>query len=182
MLHEILLSLSGYQSDFFEKVSKGESPDHGVHSFTSQPERAMLQSLAHIAELHVAIKQAAARIANNHQSIVCRSIASATADTHLSAFRKKIIEVEASILQRDAAFVGGYNIVPLSTIVGEFSPWARRLEWLSRLLSFAEDERGDTLGRAYCTSKAMLDFLESESRTGYSDLEEIALSLLIAGE
>lgn len=182
MLHEILLSLSGYQSDFFQRVNNEESRDVGVHNFTSEPERAMLQTLAHIAELHVTIKQAAARLASSHPSIVCRCIASATADTHLGDFRKKIVEVEASVLLRDSAFVGGYGIVPLSTIVGEFAPWTRRLEWLTRLMHFAERQRDDRHKRSYCTSNVMLSFLESETRTGYRDLEKMAVNLLVAGE
>lgn len=182
MLHEILLSLSGYQSEFFEKVRSGDQQDHGVHSFTSEPERAMLETLAHIAQLHLTIKQAAARVANSHASVVCRSIASAIADIHLSAFCKKVIEVEASILQRDSGFVGGYGIVPLSTIVGEFAPWTRRLEWLARLLQFAETHQEEASNRKYCTSNSLLDFLELETRTGYSDLEAMAVSLLVAGQ
>lgn len=182
MLHEILLSLSGYHSQFFEKVRNGETQDHGLHSFTSQPERAMLETLAHIAELHIAIKQAATRVANNHPSVVCRSVASATTDIHLAAFRAKVIEVEASILQRDAAFVGGYGIVPLSSVVGEFAPWTRRLEWLSRLFAFTERQHADDSGRPYCTSNSILDFLEAETRTGYGDIEASAQSLLTAGE
>lgn len=182
MLHEILLSLSGYQSEIFEKVKNSDQQNEGIHSFTSEPEQAMLESLAHIARLHVEIKQAAARISNSHPSVVCRSIASATSETHLGAFRRKIIDVEASILQHDSAFVGGYGIVPLSTIVGEFTPWTRRLEWLLKLMQFAQRQGSDAPKRAYCTSKDMLDFLQAETRTGYRDLEEMARSLLIIGE
>ena len=38
--------------------------------------------------------------------------------------------MEETILRKDAALVGAYNIVPLTAVVGEFDEWNRRMEWL----------------------------------------------------
>ncbi|KPI38294.1 uncharacterized protein AB675_11982 [Cyphellophora attinorum] len=178
---EILLALSGYQSDIFEKVKRTDQSDEGLNQVVSEPERAMLNVLGQIADLHVEIKTTAARIAGGHPSPICRGVAAAISDTHLVAFRKKIIAVEASILRRDAAYVGAYDIVPLSTIAGEFTPWTRRLRWLRNITHFAMNAEGSE-PRTACSGKAMLDYLHSETRTGHSDLEELALSLEICAQ
>jgi hypothetical protein len=182
MLHELLLSLSGYQSDIFDKVKGEQNEKSGVHAYISEPERAMLETLSHIAQLHTQIKQAAGKIANGHPSVVCRAVAAAISDTHLRAFRTKIIQVEAAILQKDSSFVGGYDIVPLSTIVSEFAPWARKLEWLLNVTQFMNEAPKQPSARSYCTSRDLLDFLLSQTWTGYSDLEDMATSLLIVAQ
>jgi hypothetical protein len=84
-------------------------------------------------------------------------------------------------LAEDSAYVGGYGIVPLSTIVGEFSPWTRRLEWLWEVVRFVlpENSTSSTHG---CTGSALIDYLRTESQTGYLDLEEIALHLITVAE
>lgn len=38
--------------------------------------------------------------------------------------------MEETILKKDVALVGAYNIVPLTAVVGEFDEWNRRMEWL----------------------------------------------------
>ncbi|ETN41959.1 uncharacterized protein HMPREF1541_03898 [Cyphellophora europaea CBS 101466] len=182
MLHEILLSLSGYQSEIFEKVKNTEHHVEGIHNFTSEPERAMLETLAHIAQLHIDIKQIAARIASDHSSVVCRGVASAILDVHLAAFRKKIIQVEHSILRQDSSYVGGYGIVPLSTVVSDFAPWTRPLEWLLKVTRVAGRQSEQESAKGYCTGNEMLDFLHSETHTGYADVEELAVSLLITAQ
>lgn len=181
MLHEILLSLSGYHSDVFEKVKRPSDGDGGVHSFTSEPEKAMLEVLGHIAQLHVDIRETSARIASGHESVICRGVASAISNEQLANFRKKIIQIESSILQRDSGYVGGYGIVPLSTVVGEFNPWTRRLVWLSKVVQYTiEPDLSTTISK--CSGKDMLDMLQSETHTGYSDIEEMATSLLCTGQ
>jgi hypothetical protein len=183
MLHELLLSLSGYQSDIFDQVKSEQNENAGVHAYVSEPERAMLEILSHIAQLHIQIKQAAGKIANGHPSVVCRAVAAAISDTHLRALRTKIIQVESAILQKDSSFVGGYDIVPLSTIVSEFAPWTRKLEWLLSVTQFANDTiPKNPSSRSYCTSKDLLDFLFSQTWTGYMDLEDMATSLLIVAQ
>ena len=137
----------------------------------------MLEVLGHISELHLQVKEAAANIAASHKSVVSCAIGSAVAEQELGVFRKKVLQVETSILQRDAGYVGGYNIVPLSTIVVEFAPWTRRLEWLLRVTSCAE--KGN---RVPCNAREMLDFLETETHTGYSDIEDMASRLLVTAE
>lgn len=177
MLHEILLSLSGHRSPIWEQVRDKSGGSVGLHTFVSEPEKAMLEVLGHVSELHLQVKEAAANIAAGHRSVLCRAVGSAIAEQQLGVFRKKVLQVESSILQRDAGYVGGYDIVPLSTVVGEFAPWTRRLEWLLSVTSCAE--KGD---RVQCNGKYMLDFLESETRTGYRDVEDMAKQLLVTAQ
>jgi hypothetical protein len=178
MLHEILLSLSGYHSEIWETVKTGSADDgkHGLHAYVSEPERAMLAVLADISRLHIEIKEAAARIAASHASVICRAVASTISDQQLARFRKKVLDVESSILRKDAAYVGAYEIVPLSTIVGEFSPWSRRLDWLNNVVKYMEDPK------RLCSGKAILDYLQDQTHTGYADIEEMASCLLVSGQ
>lgn len=96
------------------------------------------------------------------------------------------MEVEKAILARDAGYVGGYGIIPLATVVGEFSPWVRRMEWLWNTAQFMlpvmrnGDER-ETKAKS-CTGARLIDYLRTESHTGYVDVEEIATGLVRAAE
>jgi Gamma tubulin complex component C-terminal/Gamma tubulin complex component N-terminal len=83
--------------------------------------------------------------------------------------------------------VGGYGIVPLSALVGEFAPWVRRLEWLWEVVRFMRPElqvevEGEGSCHEACTGSALMKFLREESNTGYSDLEEMALGLVRTAE
>ncbi|KAF7175562.1 hypothetical protein CNMCM7691_009127 [Aspergillus felis] len=104
-----------------------------------------------------------------------------TSLARLRDFQRKILEVEKAVLAEDSAYVGGYGIVPLSTIVGEFSPWTRRLEWLWEVARFVLPENR-TISAHSCTGSALIDYLRTESQTGYLDLEEIALHLITVAE
>ena len=182
MLQEIFLSLSGYHSDIWERVKEGDGGNEGLHKYVSPPEKAMLAVLGQISQLHLEIKEAAARIAATHPSVICRTVGSAVAENHLAAFRKKVLDVESSILQKDSGYVGAYNIVPLSTVVGEFAPWSRRLEWLLSLTRYMEgQDKAKGKGRP-CTGKDILDFLYDETHTGYSDVEDMSLDFLICAQ
>ncbi len=132
MLHEILLSLSGLQSPIWQPTVRppGAGNREAFNHYVSPPERAMLETLEHLHHSHVQIIDATARLSRSHASMVCRAVSASVADVHLGAFMNKIIQVESAILQKDAAYVGGYEIVPLSTVVSEFAPWTRRLDWL----------------------------------------------------
>lgn len=180
MLHEILLSLSGIQSPVWDQARNSESPEgQNINSYVSPPERAMLQTLAHLQELHVQIKETTARIVASHQSMICRALAASISNVQLGKFMSKIIEVESLILKKDATYVGGYGIVPLSTLVGEFSPWSRRLEWLASIAKHLE--QGDRLDRNPSGATA-LNLLRHEIHTGYADIAEMATDLLSLGE
>ncbi len=182
MLQEILLSLSGYHSDIWEKVKEGDTEHDELQKYASEPEKAMLDVLANISRLHLEIKETAARVAATHASMICRAVGSAITVHHLAGFRKKVLDVESSILQRSPAYVGAYNIVPLSTIVSEFAPWSRRLDWL---LSVTRCMGGKTtLSRedVPCTGKDLLDFLQGETHTGYTDVENMSTHLMICAQ
>ncbi|KAK3687368.1 Spc98 family-domain-containing protein [Podospora appendiculata] len=193
MLHEILLSLSGHPSPLLRAAGAPAANDHAHdHAFfasraISPPERALLASLAHLSDLHVKLISSAAQIAAAHPSVICRAVATAIDAIHLAAFQRKVLEVEDSILRKDAGLVGAYNIVPLTAVVSEFDGWTRRMEWLWELVQFmlrAERPKTEkkTEGAAPCTSARVMDWLRSELQTGYMDVEQAATSLVRVAE
>lgn len=180
MLHEILLSLSGQPSPLFAfNTEEGIVPEDAFP--LSPPEKALLTSLARLSRLHAKLREQTSLISSSHPSIICRAVSSAINAHHLGGFQRKILEVEKAILAEDSAYVGGYGIVPLSTIVGEFSPWTRRLEWLWDVTRFVLPENRTSSAHG-CTGSALIDYLRTESQTGYLDLEEIALHLINVAE
>lgn len=183
MLHEILLSLSGQPSPLF--ALQGEEDALSQHAFPllSPPEKALLASLARLSRLHARLRIHTSSISSTHPSVICRAVSTTIVTEHLGGFQKKILEVEKAILVEDSGYVGGYGIVPLSTIVGEFAPWTRRLEWLWEVARFIYPEhKSSSRSSRGCTGAALIDRLRAESQTGYADLEEMALSLVAAAE
>lgn len=182
MLHEILLSLSGQPSPLFDD-QKGETaiPEDNS-SLLAPPEKALLASVAHLSRLHAQLRKYASEISSTNRSMVCRSVSTAIIGTHLGEFQKKILEVERAILAEDSGYVGGYGIVPLSTIVGEFAPWTRRMEWLWSIIRFIKTERKTTKCSHGATGAALIDHLRTEAQTGYLDIKDMALQLTTAAE
>ena len=142
----------------------------------------MLETLAHLHNLHVNIRSLTTRLSRSHLSIVCRAVSSSIADVHLGDFLNKILQVESSILQKDAAYVGAYEIVPLSTLVSEFAPWTRRLEWLWSIVQSLDPESTTKSQKISPCAASILDLLEKETHTGYSDIEDMAIALLTVGQ
>lgn len=178
MLHEVLLSLSGQPSPLFEQGEEEGGDAQGGFPLLSPAEKSLLQPLGHLSQLHRDLRSYTLQISSSHPSTICRAVATAISSRQLNDFQKKIIEVERGVLSTDAAYVGGYGIVPLSTIVGEFSPWVRRMEWLWDIVRFMHYGSKDNV----CTGSRLLDHLRKESQTGYSDLEEMAMGLIKAAE
>ncbi|KAI1813172.1 Spc97/Spc98 family protein [Poronia punctata] len=177
MLHEILLSLSGHPSPLL-----GNNHSHAdAEALISAPERQLLGTAARLSNLHCQLRDNTSRISSTHQSAVCRAVSTAIVSVHLAAFQRKILQVEEAILRKDAEFVGAYNIVPLTAVMGQFSDWTRRLEWLWDLVEFinADKRRDDQLP---CQAAQLIDKLESELQTGYADIAETAASLLRVAE
>ncbi|CRL21501.1 Spc97/Spc98 [Penicillium camemberti] len=182
MLHEILLSLSGQPSPLFS-TQKGENAvTQDDFPLLSPPEKALLTSVAHLSRLHVQLRKYASNISSASPSVICRSVSTAIVGTHLGEFQKKILEVERAILAEDSEYVGGYGIVPLSTIVGEFAPWTRRMEWLWAVIRFIQPERKTTQLLHDSTGAALMDHLRTEAQTGYLDIKEMALQLATVAE
>ena len=183
MLHEILLSLSGHPSPLLRSASSSEAHENGLvdNKILSPSERALLASIAHLSDLHVKLLSFAAQIAASHPSVICRAVATAIDSIYLSAFQRKVLEVEDSILRKDAGLVGAYNIVPLTAIVSEFDGWTRRMEWLWQLVQFmlkterSNDGKGEGIP---CTGAKVMDWLRSELQTGYQDVEDTARGLV----
>ncbi|OJJ37481.1 hypothetical protein ASPWEDRAFT_131705 [Aspergillus wentii DTO 134E9] len=182
MLHEILLSLSGQPSPLIDIYSDENTVSQDAFPVLSPPEKALLTSLARLSRLHARLRTQTSLISSSHTSVICRAVSTAITTEHLGGFQKKILEVEKAILVEDSGYVGGYGIVPLSTIVAEFAPWTRRLEWLWEIVRFIQPEYTKSRSSDGCTGAALIDNLRAESQTGYSDLEEMALHLVTAAE
>ena len=180
MLHEILLSLSGQPSPLFSLQQGKDALAQEDLALLSPPEEALLESVAHLSRLHAQLRTHTSQISSSHRSVICRSVSTAIVTIHLSNFQQKILEVEKAILAEDSLYVGGYGIVPLSTIVGEFAPWTRRMEWLWEIVRFIQPEhQGPSYG---CTGAALIDHLRDELQTGYLDIKEMAVQLVTAAE
>ncbi|KAF7521349.1 hypothetical protein G7054_g12473 [Neopestalotiopsis clavispora] len=175
MLHEILLSLSGHPSPLL----RNEYSDAGPGALLSAPERDLLKTASHLSDLHCNLIKYTTHISASHPSVICRAVATAVSATHLAAFQQKILDVEASILCKDAGLVGAYNIVPLTAVIGEFSGWTRRLEWLWELVQFMSRKNN---GGALRTGAELMNKLRGELQTGYADIEETASSLVKVAE
>ncbi|KAF2970704.1 hypothetical protein GQX73_g2937 [Xylaria multiplex] len=177
MLHEILLSLSGHPSPLL----RNDHSDPTASSLISPPERQLLDTAARLSDLHCILREQTGIISAAHPSAICRAVSTAIVSIHLASFQRKIIEVEDSILRRDAALVGAYNIVPLTAVIGQFSGWTRRLEWLWELIEFMTADRGreDILP---CQAAKLINRLRDELQTGYADIYETARSLLQVAE
>ncbi|KAH6659739.1 Spc97/Spc98 family protein [Truncatella angustata] len=175
MLHEILFSLSGHPSPLL----RNEYSDASARSLLSAPERELLRTAGHLSELHCNLIQHTTQISASHSSIICRSVSTAISSAHLAAFQRKILDVEDGILRKDAGLVGAYNIVPLTAVIGEFSDWTRRLEWLWDLVKYMSKQReGGTL----CTGADLMNKLRDELQTGYADIMDTALALIQVAE
>ncbi|KAF3482218.1 Spc97/Spc98 family protein [Arthroderma uncinatum] len=188
MLHEILLSLSGQPSPIFEQPAKDRGSAQDGFPLLSPQEKALLEPIARLSRLHGLLRVHSAHISSSHPSTICRAASTTIATEYLGSFQEKILEVERSILGKDAGYVGGYGIVPLSTVVGEFSPWVRKMEWLWDTSQFmlpyvAKDAKTKgTAAGSGCSGAALIDYLRTESQTGYTDVEEISLGLIKAAE
>ncbi|KAI0426959.1 Spc97/Spc98 family protein [Xylaria sp. FL1042] len=177
MLHEILLSLSGHPSPLL----RNDHSDAAASSLISPPERQLLDTAAHLSDLHCKLRDETSRISNGHPSAICRAVSTAIVAVHLAAFQRRIIDVEDSILRKDTVLVGAYNIVPLTAVMGQFSDWTRRLEWLWGLVGFMTADKGRE-DRLPCQAAKLIDRLRNELQTGYADISETAQSLLQVAE
>ncbi|KAJ4264996.1 hypothetical protein NW762_005239 [Fusarium torreyae] len=175
MLHEILLSLSGHPSPLLRTDTTQPHALSGV----SPAERQLLASAAHLSDVHIKLISYTAQVANSHPSTICRAVATAIDTIHLSAFQRKVLDVEASILQDDPELVGAYNIVPLTAVVGEFKDWTRRMDWLWEMVQFmlAKDKKGEV-----CHGAQLMDRLRLELQSGYRDVQDTAMSLVAVAE
>lgn len=175
MLHEILLSLSGHPSPLL----RADAPEPHALSGVTLPERQLLASAAHLSDVHVKLITYTAEIVNSHPSTICRAVAAAVDSIHLSAFQRKVLEIEESILKDDPELVGAYNIVPLTAVMGEFKQWTRRMEWLWQMVQFMMKK--DTAG-GLCHGAQLMNQLRSELQSGYEDVKETAMSLVAVAE
>ncbi|TEA14293.1 Gamma-tubulin complex component 4 [Colletotrichum sidae] len=176
MLHEILLALSGHPSPLLR--TGDADPNASASPAVTPPERELLATAAHLSDLHVKLQSYTAPITAEHPSTICRAVATAVQSVHLAAFQRKVLEVEEAILRRDAGLVGAYNIVPLTAVVGEFSEWTRRMEWLWEIVQFMlRKSKGQT-----CRGAQLVDRLRTELQSGYVDIEKTAMSLVSVAE
>lgn len=182
MLHEILLALSGQPSPLFNAQKGEENETQDAISLLAPPEKALLASVGRLSRLHAQLRKQAAEISSTNSSVICRSVSTAVLGKHLAEFQGKILEVEQAILAEDSGFVGGYGIVPLSTIVGEFTPWMRRMEWLWGIMQLIQAEKTSGQRSQGSSGAGLIDHLRVEAQTGYLDIKEMALTLAKAAE
>ena len=182
MLHEILLSLSGQPSPLLGSPQVEDGVPQDDFTLLSPPEKALLRSIGHLSELHSKLRSRASLISSSHRSMVCRSVSTAIVTTHLGEFQKKILEVERAILAEDSGYVGGYGIVPLSTIVGEFTPWTRRMEWLWEIVLYIQPETSQAAKSCECSGAALVNHLRNGLQTGYTDIKDMTVQLVTAAE
>ncbi len=193
MLHEVLLSLSGHPSPLLSSpaLETGQHGENAAFPLLSPPERALLTSIAHLSDIHQRLIQHTSLISSSHHSTICRAVSSAIVSTHLARFQQKILEVERGIITKNAGRVGGYGIVPLSGVVGEFDEWTRRMEWFWDIVQFilpmaevnssTTDKKTKSVGKG-CTGAAIIDKLRDEAHTGYPDIELVASDLTKVAE
>ncbi|KAI1775192.1 Spc97/Spc98 family protein [Hypoxylon cercidicola] len=174
MLHEILLSLSGHPSPLL----RNDYADSTAQSVVSSPERQLLKTAGHLSHLHCELIGYTAHISASHPSVICRAVSTAINSTYLAAFQRKVLEVEDNVLRKDASLVGAYNIVPLTAVIGEFTGWTRRMEWLWDLVQFISTEKE----RSPCRAAQLINKLRHELQTGYADIGETASSLVKVAE
>lgn len=177
MLHEILLSLSGYPSPLLRTDDASRSNAH-TRAGISPAERDLLSSAAHLSDLHIKLRGYASQVCAGHPSMVCRAVATTIELVHLAGFQRKVLEVEGRILHEDTGLVGAYSIVSLTAVVAEFTPWRRRMDWLWEVVQFMIKGNG---GGA-CTAAQLMDRLRRELQSGYVDVEETARSLVTSAE
>lgn len=182
MLHEILLSLSGQPSPLLDWELESNGAPSNPFPLLSPPEKALLASLARLSRLHALLRTHTSRISSSHPSTICRAVSSAISIEGLGKFQKQILDVESAVLGNNSSYVGGYGIVPLSTLVSEFSPWTRRLEWLWGVACFILPESATKDAMTSTSGASLINYLRAESQTGYLDLQEIALQLIKAAE
>lgn len=127
----------------------------------------------------------ATKITSTHASAVCRALATAIIWTHLKKFQRAILDVEKGILQKNPSFVGAYNIVPLSGVLGAFDGWSRKLQWLLSLVNYIREgpapRREVDIGTS-CTAVQAIKWLRDSANTGYPDIEQLSLQLIQVAE
>lgn len=182
MLHEILLSLSGQPSPLLASPQVEDAVAQDNLTLLSPPEKALLGSIARLSQLHAQLRSHTSLISSSHRSVICRSVSTAIVTTHLGDFQRKILEVEKAILAEDSGYVGGYGIVPFSTIVGEFTPWTRRMEWLWEIVRLIRPETGQLRYGYESSGAALINYLRESLQTGYLDIKDMAVQLVTAAE
>lgn len=182
MLHEVLLALSGHPSPLFNKnnASTTDLQYDGV-SLISPSEKALLETIGQLAELHRRLRNQLDDIASSHHSTICRATANSLRQTHLARFQQKILDVEGRILAKDASIVGAYDIVPLASVVGEFDDWHRRMGWYRDVVGFMRPDASSNQADE-CSGGALIDRLRTEVQTGFPEIEAVATELLKVAE
>ncbi|KAI4158475.1 MAG: hypothetical protein LQ342_007395 [Letrouitia transgressa] len=180
MLHELLLALSGHPSPLLDhddsKLDIGP-----VQGFLSPSEIALLKSLStDLGGKYKKVRDRANSISMLHDSTVCRAVSASILSVHLLQFQRKIVEIETQILNQDSQYVGAYNIVPLSSIVGAFNGWTRKLDWLWKLVWFVQPD--DKTRHYQCTASRIIGYLHDAIHTGYPDIEHLSLELTRVAE
>ncbi|KAI4166465.1 MAG: hypothetical protein LQ343_008028 [Gyalolechia ehrenbergii] len=187
MIHELLLALSGHPSPLLKDKNE-KIPKSSIDNLLSPAENALLTSLSRdLGQRHSSIRTTANDVVTSHPSTVCRAVCASILSKHLAQFQQKILDVERDILDENSSIVGAYNIVPLSSILGAFNGWERKLDWLWRLVSSIHRENLNQGPRArkeegLCTASGMIGYLRDATHTGYPEIEELSVDLVAVAE
>ncbi|KAI9893131.1 MAG: hypothetical protein M1814_000679 [Vezdaea aestivalis] len=175
MLHEILLSLSLFDKQEDSLDVRTQRPSH--HELQLSPsDLVLVSSLDELGDKHRKLARELDHIVSARRSCICTVVALSAQSTVLSDFQQCILDVEDGILSRNARFVGAYGIAPLSNVVREFEPWAMRLSWLLRMTTCVT---ADSTGY---NGTFLLNWLRTESQTGYTDIHDISKDLCKTAE
>lgn len=189
MLHELLLALSGHASPLLSDDKDAQQ----LGPLLCPAEDALLRSIARLGNSHIELLKDVSIITKSHPSVICRAVSRTIESVHLAEFQQDILNVERKILQKDAALVGAYDIVPLSSVVGAFSGWIQKMEWLKSLVHHIQigtvgvtqkpTENAKTIGtKAHASGAQVINWLRKESQTGYPDIERMAVDLANVAE
>ena len=88
MLHEVLLALSGHPSPLFDKNTTGDNLSYDGVPLLSPSERALLESIGKLSELHRQLRNQLDAIAASHHSTICRAVANSIRQAHLNERRE----------------------------------------------------------------------------------------------
>ncbi|MCJ1249769.1 hypothetical protein MMC30_006995 [Trapelia coarctata] len=189
MLHELLLALSGHKSPLLSD----DKDTQQLGSLLCPSEDALLRSIARLGNSHIELLKEVSTITDSHSSVICRAVSRTIESGQLAEFQQAILKVESRILQKNAALVGAYDIVPLSSVVGAFSGWGKKMEWLKSLVlhiqpravdltkKSIEDEKNIGTKR-HASGAQIIKWLRKESQTGYPDIERMAVDLIKVAE
>ncbi|ANB13428.1 hypothetical protein AWJ20_1719 [Sugiyamaella lignohabitans] len=136
-------------------------------------------------DLPLADREIAASLFPGPYSSASNAIATTIDKELLRPFKQCLVDIEAKILNRDSAYVGGEHQVALSKIAAEtVRKWERRFIYSRTLLEFITKmpPQSDRAERRQPYPHELIDKLRKDEAVGYEDLKELVHNCLISVE